>query len=85
MEHSEALHRYFSNAKPAMLASIRTLVEMESPRTATSTGWTGARTTSIPSSRRLSTKPRSSPFATAAITCAANCRPSGKFCRRYWC
>ncbi|MYD90656.1 MAG: M20 family metallopeptidase [Caldilineaceae bacterium SB0662_bin_9] len=33
MEHSEALHRYFSHAKPAMLESIRTLVEMESPST----------------------------------------------------
>ncbi len=33
MEHSKALHRYFNNAKPAILESIRTLVEMESPST----------------------------------------------------
>lgn len=33
MEHSKALHRYFSHAKPAILESIRTLVEMETPST----------------------------------------------------
>ena len=35
MERSEALHTYFSNAKPAILESVRTLVEMESPSTDT--------------------------------------------------
>ena len=33
MEHSEALHSYFTNAKPAMLESIRRLVEIETPST----------------------------------------------------
>ena len=35
MERSESLHTYFSNAKPAILESVRTLVEMESPSTDT--------------------------------------------------
>ena len=33
MAHSEALHSYFGNAKPAMLESIRRLVELETPST----------------------------------------------------
>ena len=33
MEHSKALYSYFSNAKPAMLESIRHLVEIETPST----------------------------------------------------